>query len=153
MAGRKGYDYLKDRADVVRFARGRAPEIRLFQLPVEVDKQNQLGNDLIEWARVETNNVIQQFANERHISLQRLLKLAEKNDYFAQCLEIAKELICGRHEQKLLEDRGYQHKMLNVLNPLIIEAEEKKAAAKQQAATETSYTIRRDEATLIIKDR
>jgi cytidylate kinase len=152
MAGKKGYDYLKDRANVVKFARGRAPEIQLFQLPGDVKKQNELGRDLVEWARVETNNIIQQFANERHISLSKLLKLAQKNEYFGECLEIAKETICARHEQRLLDDRVYNHKMLNALNPILIEAEERKAAAKVQAAVETSYKIQKEEVRLTIKD-
>ena len=58
-----------------------------------------IGEDLLEWFRVAGNIWLKDFAIERMIGNSRLPEFADKNEYFAYCYAIAKEM----QESKLMK--------------------------------------------------
>lgn len=76
-----------------------------------------LGLDLLEWSFLPTAMRIEQFPIERGYTPSRFFKLAEINEDFAACLEIAKEQI-GIRLQLLAQNRQIDKEIMLKILPL-----------------------------------
>lgn len=69
---------------------------QLYRPPEALEEQNKLGTALLEWSKGDDARDIGIFAIKMGINPYRMKKLAETNEYFADCLQMAKYLIGSR---------------------------------------------------------
>lgn len=82
----------------------RRARYRLKRAPKEPDEQNLLADEMIDWVdRWDHVFDINSFPIFKGYSPYRLFKIAEANEYFAECLELAKHIICQRRDKAARE--------------------------------------------------
>lgn len=109
----------------------------LYRPPEDVEDQNSLADRLLEWAKCEDSRNIKVFFIHQGINPYRAGKLAETNEYFASCLQMAKVLIGARMTeaaQTRKEDGNVNMKLLPMYD------EEYKQLVDQQRQAEASKT-------------
>ena len=87
--------------------------------PTEEWEQNQLGVELLEWAQTDEARNIHDFATARHINPYKLNKLCARNEYFEDCMAIARSLIGSRMTELARtreEDGSVNMKLLPLYN-------------------------------------
>jgi hypothetical protein len=119
----------KEHAEVVQSARLHDVEKRkLFFCSDDLKWQNEIGNNFMDWADMDTSLDLDSFPLSRRYSPSRFYRMRDNNPYFAECLEYARAKIGERISAKLQERPDYQMKMLPMYSTLWIEAEERKTA-------------------------
>ena len=68
----------------------------LASMPQDIEEQNQLGVELVEWSCNANNYFIEKFPIMRRINPYRFFKAKETNPFFAECVQIA-HYICNLH--------------------------------------------------------
>lgn len=102
--------------------------------------QNQIGNDLMDWSNTDEAMVLDTFPLSRYLSPSRFYKIAEKNPYFAQCLEYARAKLGEKMELKIKDNPIHISKALPIYSTLWIEAEDRKnKSATPQLASVAYY--------------
>lgn len=129
---------LREAADLVKSAReAKLPNTRLFHCSDDVQWQNRMGNELIEWADNRESLVLDNFPLSKKLAPYWFYNMRNKNAYFAQCLEYAKAKIGERLQMKLLSDKisgsqEYMIKQLPKLDTLWIEERKENLANKDR---------------------
>jgi len=126
--------YRKERMDLIKSARAQEEETKKhFFCSDDVKWQNEIANDLMDWADIDDSRLLDSFPLSRRLSPRRFYKMAEKNAYFAECLEYAKAKLGERMEIKIVDQPQYISKALPMYSTLWEMAEEKKKAEVDQA--------------------
>jgi hypothetical protein len=111
-------------------ASARAEEIekdkKRFFCSKDKDWQNQIGRDLMEWAETDEARLLDSFPLKRGYSPRRFYKMAESNEFFAECLEYAKARLGEKIEGKLKDNSVYLFKALPLYSTLWEDQEERK---------------------------
>lgn len=80
---------------------------KLKVCPRDPDDQNKLGDELVEWIKNTETCVLSDFPLSRSFGPSRFYKIADYNEYFADCLDYARHKIASRlqhgWEDKTLE--------------------------------------------------
>jgi hypothetical protein len=131
--GKRGTDSnIDDMKDTAKLLSSGAPT-KLFMATDDVNVQNRLANEMMDWADLDDSFVLDSFPVMKRMSPIKFYKMAEKNTYFAECLSYAKSRIGERYHRGLAGFEKYMDKQLSKLDALWIEAEEKKQAAQAQS--------------------
>lgn len=91
----------------------------LSKPPKDEASQNKLGDALREWVKSEDVFAIEDFPISLSMSPNRFYKLAETNEYFADCLDIARKTIGSRLQRGWRErtlDKDYVLRILLLYN-------------------------------------
>lgn len=128
---------LKEKASLLVSGRDLLPETRLYHATDNVELQNRLGNELMEWVDKEDSLLLDTFPLSKRMAPRWFYNMASKNPYFEQCLSYAKARLGERMEEKLKNNPLYLQKALPLYSTLWIEAEDKKL--KENANTITVY--------------
>ena len=91
-----------------------------FDVPHDIEEQNNLIRACIEWASTDDAMEIDDFPVKFYISPARFYKLAETNEYFKNGLAIANALIAGRLKQDVRRrnlDKDYLFRLLPLYSP------------------------------------
>ena len=131
---------LRDRADVLRFAR-ELPEVKLYHCSDDVQWQNRMGTELMEWAERDDSRILDNFPLSKRLAPQWFYRMKDKNDYFAQCLQYAKAKIGVRLEEKIIDHPIHISKSLPLYGTLWVEAEEKKLSATKSSNTPANIIV------------
>lgn len=83
--------------------------------PIDHKEQNALGDELIAWAREEGSVAIEDFPLGKNISPKRFFGCAKYNEYFRECVEIARGLIGSRLFKGALSDDYNQAVIMKTL--------------------------------------
>ena len=132
---------LNEVAAVVKSVR-ELPPTKLFHCSDDVKWQNQIGDDLMEWADKEDSRLLDSFPLSRRLAPEWFYKMAKKNPYFAQCLSYAKAKLGERMEDKIKDNPIHISKALPLYSTLWIEAEQKKQDAQNAISGPTNITVK-----------
>ncbi len=110
---------------------------KMFFAPGDEKEQNKLGNDLVDWANLETSLFLSEFPKARHLWSRSFYNIAKKNEYFALCLGYAKDRIGERLQVRLLAEKiqgsqEYLIKQLSKVEELWIQQYEESLASKDK---------------------
>ncbi len=91
-------DLIDKRAHIVHKKKKKIrEEIMAVRYPPKDDKEiEELGRELLKFARNPNNLEINTFATDRWYNPYRLWKLADTNEFFRDCLEMAKSIMSDR---------------------------------------------------------
>lgn len=91
-----------------------------FQLPQDVEEQNNLIRACVDWAMKDDSMEIDEFPAMLLIPPYRFYKIADTNEYFSRGLIVAKALIANRLKQDVRKralDKDYLFKLLPLYSP------------------------------------
>lgn len=125
---------LIERAELVSSARGLLQKPNF--LPENIQKQNELGDDLLNWCFAKERTSIDEFFHEKKISPMRFYRACEGNDYLFQCLDIALAKI-GTTLSEALKDN---HLYLMSLHKQYSSLHREEARLKRESDKDTQVT-------------
>ncbi len=108
----------------------------LFRPPEDTKTQNELGDELLQWAMLPESRHVGLFAIFKGINPYKFRKLAESNEHFASCLDMAEYIIGSRlidGAQSRKEDGNVNMKLLPMYNrdyKQLIDDQKKSEAAR-----------------------
>lgn len=115
-----------DRSDIIarvtrerKEAEGTNPR-KLLKPSESLYEQNELADDMIEWSKLETSLVIEDYPLSKNISPYKFFKLALNNEYFDEALQFARAMIASRSYKKAVNrevDGSMVMKMMPLYNP------------------------------------
>lgn len=86
------------------------PPQRLNRVPIDVDDQNKLANEMVEWVIKTNTYCLANFPLLKSYAPSKFYKIANYNEYFADCLDFARYMIASRLQQSWEDktvDRDY----------------------------------------------
>jgi hypothetical protein len=125
-------------------ARGKPKFFGLQRAPTEEWEQNNLAKDLLDWAQTEEARDIQDFATSRNMSPYRFDRIKLKNDYFAECMEVARSLIGSRMREAARtrkEDGNVIMKLLPLYDQEYRDLLNERARQLQEAQRKSDFII------------
>ncbi len=105
----------------------------LVSCPVDVDLQNNLASDLLEWVKSDNAEALEQFPLDRNMNPYKFYRIAEINPYFADCLEASASYLgfkMTKHARMRTQDSGVIMKLLPLYNKLYRELTMQKSQAE-----------------------
>ncbi len=95
--------------------------IKLAWPPKDIAEQNELGDQLVEWAVLQSGTKIEEFPLSRYLNPYHFKHIGDDNDYFKNCYEFAQYMIGARlqdgiHTKNETIDRELGLKLLPMYN-------------------------------------
>ena len=85
-------------------------------VPSSVDEQDKLGIEFVEWASLPQSYYLEEFPLQKRINPYKFFGMRHKNEFFAECHQIAKYL-CGLHLKQLIHKREIPYQYVIALLP------------------------------------
>jgi len=99
--------------------RARARRRYLVKPPQEIEKQNELVNEMLIWAQKNDSLCLEDFPISKNMAPTRFYACAQDNDYFADALDLARYTISSRLQLGLRDrtlDKNYVLRLLPIYN-------------------------------------
>lgn len=129
----------KESVSLVSSARTNGIFIRPSLIPDNIEKQNQLGEDLIDWVESKEATSIDNFFVEKKMSPSAFYRTAETNSYLAQCLDIALAKISTRLSELLKNNQLYIMNSIKHYSSMAREEARLKRESEKEAKVITTY--------------
>jgi hypothetical protein len=127
---------LIEAGNLVKSARDKIPEVKLFHCSDDEKWQNDMGNRLMEWVDKDTTNALDNFPLSQRLAPRWFYNMAKTNNYFAQCLQYAKARIGSRLHEKVENNQLYIMKSIPLHMTMWEDQEEKRLNSEAKGAAQ-----------------